>query len=88
MRRFVDVAEAELRPTETQGFAEQFTELRKAARNLDLKLRLRPEPDGRGKSPAQDVVTKLNETPRQGFQSLVLEVADELIGWTQRPRTA
>jgi hypothetical protein len=87
MRRFVDAAEAELRLTETQGFAEQFAELRKAAGNLDLKLRLRLEPDGRGKSRSR-CCRKAQRTPREGFQSLVLEVADELIEWTQRPRTA
>jgi hypothetical protein len=74
MRRFVDVAEAELRPTETQGFAEEFADLRKAAGNLDLKLRLRLEPDGRGKSRSRRC-HKAQRTPRECFQGLVLEVA-------------
>jgi hypothetical protein len=61
LRPDVLVAEAELRPNEIQDFAEQLAELRKAAGNLDLKLRLRLELDGRGKSPAQDIVAKLND---------------------------
>lgn len=44
-----------------QDFAERLAELGKAAGGLDLKLRLRLELDGRGKSPAQDIVTKLND---------------------------
>jgi hypothetical protein len=59
------VAEAELRPNEIQDFAEQLAELRKAAGNLDLRLRLTLELDGRGTSPAKDIVAKLNvELPR------------------------
>jgi hypothetical protein len=61
LRPDVLVAEAELRPNEIQDFAEQLAELRKAAGNLDLKLRLRLELDGRGKAPAQDIVAKLND---------------------------
>lgn len=55
------VAESELRPNEIQDFAEQLPEIRKAAGSLELKLRLRLELDGRGKSPAQDLVAKLND---------------------------
>lgn len=55
------VAEAELRPNEIQDFAEQLMEIRKAAGPLDLRLRLKLELDGRGKSPAQDIVAKLND---------------------------
>ncbi len=55
------VAEAELRPNEIQDFAEQLVEIRKAAGPLDLRLRLKLELDGRGKSPAQDIVAKLND---------------------------
>ena len=55
------VAEAELRPNEIQDFAEQLPDIRKAAGTLDLKLRLRLELDGRGTSPAQDIVAKLND---------------------------
>jgi len=55
------VAEAELRPNEIQDFAEQLAELRKIASPLDLRLRLKLELDGRGKSPAQEIVAKLND---------------------------
>jgi hypothetical protein len=55
------VAEAELRPNEIQDFAEQLAEVRKAAGSLEVKLRLRLELDGRGKSPPQDIVAKLND---------------------------
>ena len=55
------VAEADLRPNEIQDFAEQLVEIRKAAGPLDLRLRLKLELDGRGKSPAQDIVAKLNQ---------------------------
>jgi hypothetical protein len=55
------VAEAELRPNEIQDFAEQLAEIRKAAGGLDLKLRLKLELDGRGKSPTRDIVAKLND---------------------------
>ena len=55
------VAEAELRPNEIQDFAEQLPEIRKAAGNLALKLHLKLELDGRGKSPAKDTVAKLND---------------------------
>ena len=55
------IAEAELKPNEIQDFAEQLVQLRKAAAPLDLTLRLRLELHGRGKSPAQDIVTKLDD---------------------------
>ncbi len=55
------VAEAELRPSEIQDLAEQLPEIRKAAGALDLKFRIRLELDGRGHSPAGEVVTKLND---------------------------
>ncbi len=61
LRPNVLIAEAELRPSEIQDLAERLPELRKAARTSDLKFRLRLELDGRGKSPAPDIVTKLNE---------------------------
>ena len=55
------VAEAELRPSEIQDLAEQLPEIRKAAGPADLKFRLRLELDGRGSSPGQDALGKLNE---------------------------
>jgi hypothetical protein len=55
------VAEAEMRPNEIQDFAEQLAELRKAAGPLDLRLHLKLELDGRGKSLAQEIVAKLND---------------------------
>ncbi len=55
------VAEAELRPSEIQDLAEQLPEIRKAAGAADLKFRLRLELDGRGTSPSQDIVAKLND---------------------------
>jgi len=55
------VAEADLKPNEVQDFAEQLLEIRKAAGAFDLKMHLRLELDGRGKSPAQEIVAKLND---------------------------
>ena len=55
------VAEAELRPNEIQDFAEQLAELRKTAGSLEIKLRLRLELDGHGKSPAEEIIAKLND---------------------------
>ena len=55
------IAEAELKPNEIQDFAEQLPDIRKATGNLDLKLHLRLELDGREKSPAKDMVAKLND---------------------------
>ena len=55
------IAEAELRPSEIQELADQVPELRKAAGAVDLKFRLRLELGGRGTSPGQDAVGKLNE---------------------------
>jgi hypothetical protein len=56
------VAEAELRPSEIQDLADQLSELRKLAGTADLRFRVRLELDGRGTSPAQDVVNRLNES--------------------------
>ena len=55
------VAEAELRPNEIQDFAEQLAELRKTAGGLEIKLRLRLELDGHRKSPAEEIIAKLND---------------------------
>jgi len=55
------VAEADLKPNEVQDFAEQLLEIRKAAGAFDLKMHLRLELEGRGKSPDQGIVAKLNE---------------------------
>ncbi len=54
-------------------FAEQLAELRNAARPLDLRLRLKVELDGRGKSPAQDIVAKLNELLAKVSKALSLK---------------
>ena len=69
------IAEAELKPNEIQDFAEQLPDIRKATGNLDLKLHLRLELDGREKSPAKDMVAKLEQLAHQGLQGLVLRVA-------------
>ncbi len=61
LRPNVLVAEAELRPNEIQDFAERLAEIRKTAGALDLKFRLKLELDGRGKSPEQETVAKLND---------------------------
>ena len=55
------VADAELRPNELQDFADHVDELRKAASPGELTFRLRIELDGRGKSPGQETVAKLND---------------------------
>ena len=55
------VAEAELRPSEIQDLADQLPEIRKAAGASELKFHLRLELDGRGTSPGQDALGKLNE---------------------------
>jgi len=54
-------------------FAEQLAELRNAAENLDLKRRLTLELDGRGKSPAPEVVTRLNELLAKVSKALSLK---------------
>jgi hypothetical protein len=73
LRPNVLVAEAELRPNEIQDFAEQLPEIRKTAGALDLKFRLRLELDGRGKSPEQETVTKLNDLLAKVSKTLFLK---------------
>jgi hypothetical protein len=73
LRADVLVAEAELRPSEIQDLAEQLPELRKAAGTFDLKFRLRLALDGRGTSPAQESVAKLNELLTKISKSLALK---------------
>ena len=60
LRPNVLVAEAELRPSEVQDLADNIAEIRKAAEPLDLKFRVRLELDGRGKTPNDGLVAKLN----------------------------
>ena len=67
------VAEAELRPSEIQDLAEQLPEIRKAAGATDLKFRLRLELDGRGTSPGQDIVAKLNDLLARISKALLLK---------------
>jgi len=67
------VADAELRPNELQDFADHVGELRKAASPGELTFRLRIELDGRGKSPGQETVAKLNELLAKVSKTLALK---------------
>jgi hypothetical protein len=73
LRADVLVAEAELRPSQIQDLAEQLPEIRKVAGATDLKFRLRLELDGRGASPGQDIVAKLNDLLARISNALLLK---------------
>lgn len=61
LRPDVIVAEAELKPSEIQDLADNIAEIRKAAGEAELKFHLKLELGGRGKSPDESTVKKLNE---------------------------
>jgi hypothetical protein len=67
------VAEAELRPNEIQDFAEQLSDVTKAAGPLELRFHVRLERDGRGKVPSEEVVNKLNLLLAQITKALYLK---------------
>lgn len=54
------VAEAEVKPSEIQDLADHLPDLRRATGEAELKFRLRLELDGRGKTPDQSIIDKLN----------------------------
>ncbi len=67
------VAEAELRPSEIQDLADLLSELKKIAGAADLKFRVRLELDGRGASPREEVVSKLNDVLAKVSKTLLFK---------------
>ncbi len=73
LRPDVLIAEAELRPSEIQDLADNIAEIRKAAGEAELKFRVKLELDGRGKTPDEGAVNKLNELLAKVSKALLLK---------------